>query len=245
MKVYILEDEINILKYILSLVEKIPYLQVVGYAADIGKAQIEISKYQPELILADIQLKDGNSFSLLSTLETNAYVIFITAYNQYAIDALNIGAFAYLLKPIDPSALEETIDRCYRKDQAYKFNQQQAEIAATRYKGASQTDRVALKSLDFTQIVPINDIIYCQSDKGYTTFFLNDGSKVMVSKILKEYESILPETIFVRCHQSYLANTGYIHKYFKDGYLEMTNGDQIPVSDRKRQVIIDYIESMG
>ena len=245
MKVYILEDEMNILKYILSLVEKMPYLQVVGYAADIGKAQIEIPKYHPELILADIQLKDGNSFSLLNTVETNAYVIFITAYNQYAIDALNIGAFAYLLKPIDPAAFEETIDRCYRKDQAYKFNQQQIEIAASRYRGSTPTEKIALKSLDYTQIVPVNDIIYCQSDKGYTTFFLNDGSKIMVSKILKEYESILPEKVFIRCHQSYLANTAYIRKYFKDGYLEMANGDQIPVSDRKRQVVIDYIESIG
>ncbi len=245
MKVYILEDELNILKYILSLVEKIPYLQVVGYAADIGKAQIEISTYQPELILADIQLKDGNSFSLLSTVETNAYIIFITAYNQYAIDALNIGAFGYLLKPIDPSAFEDTIDRCYRKDQAYKFNQQQIEIAAGRYRDATPIEKIALKSLDYTQIVPVSDIIYCQSDKGYTTFFLNDGSKIMVSKILKEYEGILPETVFIRCHQSYLANTAYIRKYFKDGYLEMTNGDQIPVSDRKRQVVIDYIESIG
>ncbi|HTG56510.1 MAG TPA: LytTR family DNA-binding domain-containing protein [Niabella sp.] len=245
MKVYILEDELNILKYILSLVEKIPYLQVVGYSADISKAQIEISKYQPELILADIQLKDGNSFSLLSNLETNAHVIFITAYNQYAIDALNMGAFGYLLKPIDPSVFEEIIDRCYRKEQAYKFNQQQIAIAAGRYSGITPTDRIALKSLDFTQIVAVNDIIYCQSDKGYTTFFLRDGSKLMVSKILKEYESILPETIFIRCHQSYLANTAYIRKYFKDGYLEMTNGNKIPVSDRKRQVVSDYIESIS
>ncbi len=245
MKVYILEDEVNILKYILSLVDKIPYLQVVGYAADIHKAQNEISQYQPELILADIQLKDGNSFSLLSNIKTNAYVIFITAYNQYAIDALNIGAFAYLLKPIDPSIFEETIDRCYRKGQAYKFNQQQAEIAANRYRGVTKAERIALKSFDFTQIVSVKDIIYCQSDKGYTTFFLDDGSKILVSKILKEYESILPESIFIRCHQSYLANTSYIRKYFKDGYLEMTNGDHVPVSDRKRQVVLDYIESIS
>ncbi|MCH5719730.1 LytR/AlgR family response regulator transcription factor [Niabella hibiscisoli] len=182
MKVYILEDEVNILKYLLSLVDKIPYLQVVGYAADIQKAKNEILQYQPELILADIQLKDGNSFTLLSTVETNAHVIFITAYNQYAIDALNIGAFGYLLKPIDPSAFEETIDRCYRKDQAYKFNRQQMEIAARRYTGVAQLERIALKSFDFTQIVFVKDIIYCQSDKGYTTFFWRMAVKYWLVK---------------------------------------------------------------
>ena len=87
MKVYILEDEANILKYILSLIVDIPYLQVVGYAGEISEAEIEIEQQQPDLILADIHLKDGNSFSLFHKMEVNAQIIFITAYSNYAIDA--------------------------------------------------------------------------------------------------------------------------------------------------------------
>src|SRR5699024_5415191 len=113
MNVYILEDEINILKYIISLVEDIPYLKLVGYAQDIEKGKKEIVSLQPDLILADIQLRDGNSFTLFNEIELNYQIIFITAFNQYAVDALNLGAFAYLLKPVNPEKFEETVMRCY------------------------------------------------------------------------------------------------------------------------------------
>jgi len=116
MKVYILEDEINILKHIISLVEAIPYLQIVGYSAEISKAQTEIPNLKPDLILSDIQLTDGTSFTLFQNIDiADIPVIFITAYNQFAIEALNIGAFAYLLKPIETEVFNETLDRCFHK----------------------------------------------------------------------------------------------------------------------------------
>ena len=99
MKVYILEDEINILKYLISLVEALPFVQIVGYASEIAKAEKEIPILQPELILSDIQLADGNSFTLFSRIKTDSLqIIFITAFNQFAMEALNLGAFAYLSK---------------------------------------------------------------------------------------------------------------------------------------------------
>jgi two-component system LytT family response regulator len=244
MTVYILEDETNILQYILSLVGEIPYLQVVGYAADIAKAQREIPQLQPELILADIQLKDGNSFTLFNTIETEAPIIFITAYNQYAMDALNLGAFAYLLKPIDTAAFNNAIDRCYRKTENFKFTRYQLEIAENYYNKKSEPQRIALKSVNFMQIVVIDEILYCKSDKGYTTFFLENGSKIMVSKLLKDYEELLPANKFIRCHQSYMVNMRFILRYYKEGEIELTNGDKIPVSDRKRNTLIEYIEKM-
>ena len=153
MKVYILEDEVNIREYILSLAGDIPYLQVVGCAAEITTAQKEIQQLQPDLILADIELKDGTCFTLFNTIKTDAHIIFITAYNQYAIDALNLGAFAYLLKPVDTAAFNNTIDRCYKKIEAYRLTKQQLEITDSHYQKKDTPRRIVLKNFDFIQIV--------------------------------------------------------------------------------------------
>ncbi|MDR2223202.1 MAG: LytTR family DNA-binding domain-containing protein [Flavobacteriaceae bacterium] len=242
MKVYVLEDEKNILSYIVSLLVDIPYVQLVGCSGELSKARKEIQEQQPDLILADIQLKDGNSFALLQELE-EVKVIFITAFNHYAIQALNIGAFAYLLKPIDEQEFKETIERCYQKQEQFKYVKQQAEVASN-YMIQDTVKRIALRNFDYTQIVCIDDIIYCQSDKGYTTFYLKDGNKIMVSKVLKEYVNLLPEQQFIRCHQSYLVNVNYISKYFKEGSIELLNKQLIPVSERKKEVIVEYIQKM-
>lgn len=244
MKVYILEDEINILKYIIALVEDLPYLKMVGYAQDIEKGKKEIVALQPDLILADIQLKDGNSFTLFNEIELNAQVVFITAYDQYAMDALNLGAFAYLLKPVDPDEFEQTMERCYKNKQEITQQKQQLQLSQNFYEHKKVLDRIALPGERYTQIVNIENILYCQSDKGYTTFYLKDGDSILVSKILKEYERLLPDDIFLRCHQSYLVNLNYIKRYFRDGEIEMTNGNRVYVSERKKHLIVDYLNSL-
>ncbi len=244
MKTYILEDEINILKYILSLVNEISYLQVVGYATDIRKAEAEIPLLQPELILADIQLKDDNSFNLFNKIQTEAHIVFITAYHQYAIDALNLGAFAYLLKPVDTVLFNETMERCYKKDASHKLDKQQVQLAAGYYNKQEKPCRIALRSSDVVEIVDIADILYCRSDKGYTTFFMTGNRKIIVSKVLKEYDGLLPEESFIRCHQSYLVNIQYIRRFYKEGQIELHTGERIPVSDRKKGMVINFIEKL-
>ncbi len=134
MKIYILEDEVRILQHLLQVVQEIPYVQVVGHAADIATAATEIPALRPDIILADIRLKDGDSFRLFHEIGNDGFqVIFLTAYDQYAIQALNMGAFGYLLKPIDEQALAEMLDRCYHHRQQEQFDRQQLEIARQHY----------------------------------------------------------------------------------------------------------------
>ncbi|MFD1770469.1 LytR/AlgR family response regulator transcription factor [Sphingobacterium suaedae] len=244
LKVYILEDELNILKYIWSILDEIPYVKVVGYSTEVRKAEIEIKAFMPDLILADIQLKDGFSLELLSRLNLDLPIIFITAYSQYAIEALNIGAIGYITKPIDPALLTEAVDKCHRRAEEYKFNQNQLRMAEMHLKAPSVLQRIALKTFEYTQIVCVEDIVYCEGDKGYTTFFLRDDSKLVVSKVLKYFEELLPDTQFIRCHQSYLVNTRHILKYYKDGQLEMLNKAFVPVSNRKRDLMMQYIDKL-
>ncbi|WP_231460246.1 MULTISPECIES: LytTR family DNA-binding domain-containing protein [unclassified Pedobacter] len=248
MKLYILEDEIRILQHILQIVEKIDYLEVVGSAGEIAVAGKEIPALKPDIILADIRLKDGDSFHLFDAIGTNDFqVIFLTAYDQYAIQALNLGAFGYLLKPIDELSLTTHLNKCYHHRQQEAIGQQQLAIAKEHYlaQGLAATKRIALKSLEYIEVVSIEDIIFCKSDKGYTTFYLNNGNEILVSKGLKEYESLLTPFGFLRCHQSYLVNFKYVKKYYREGYLQMENKVKILVSSRKKDEVLRYLENIA
>ncbi len=248
MKIYILEDETLILRHLMSILQQIPYVQVVGYAPSIAKAAKEIPQLQPDLILADIRLKDGDSFQLFSEIDTAGYqVIFLTAYDEYAIQALNVGALAYLLKPVDETVLTETLDKCYRKKETEKFNRQQIDVAGSHYhnRDAVPSKRLALKSLEFIEVISTDEIIFCKSDGGYTTFHFQNAQPIVVSKGLKEYEKILEPLGFLRCHQSYLVNVIFIKKYYKEGYLQMTNKQEVPVSTRKKEEVLKYLESIS
>ncbi len=245
MTVYLLEDENNILRHLMSLIQEIPYLKMVGYSDTITQARKEIREKNPELILADIQLRDGSSFEVFKNMDLRPHLIFITAYEQYAVDALNCGAFAYLLKPIDEAVFKNTLDRCFLKAEEYRFTRQQLELSAGYFGERNQPFRLALKTTTHTQVVSIEDIIYCQSDKGYTTFYIKGDKPLMVSKVIREYESLLPAAQFLRCHQSYLVNINCIRKYFLEGYIELNDGTLIPVSARKKMLVREFLHKIG
>lgn len=248
MKIYILEDEVRILQHILQIVKKLDYLEIVGTAGEIALAKREIPLLKPDIILADIRLKDGDSFHLFDEIRlTDFQVIFLTAYDQYAIQALNLGAFGYLLKPIDEISLTAHLNKCYHHREQEILDRQQLAIAKEHYlaQGLAASKRIALKSLEYIEVVAIEDIIYCKSDKGYTTFYLNSGNQILVSKGLKEYENLLTPFGFLRCHQSYLVNFKYVKKYYREGYLQMENKENILVSSRKKEEVLRYLENIA
>lgn len=248
MKLYILEDEIRILQHILQIVKKIDYLEVVGTAAEISSAAVEIPNLKPDIILADIRLKDGDSFQLFHEIGIDDFqVIFLTAYDQYAIQALNLGAFGYLLKPIDEVSLTAALNKCFHHREQEKFEQQQLAVSRDHYlaQGVAATKRIALKSVEFIEIIAIEDIMFCKSDKGYTSFYLTNGKEIVVSKGLKEYEALLTPFGFLRCHQSFLVNFKYVKKYYREGYLQMENKENILVSSRKKEEVLRYLENIA
>lgn len=243
MRVYVLEDEENIRNYILSILREIPDIEVVGYTDQVKTALEEIPKLEPQLILADIQLKDTISFRLFDTLDIEKYkVIFITAFSHYSIQALNLGAIGYLLKPIADDELKAAIQKVIDKNEAYLVQQSQLQLANSYIEKPKEVNRIVLKNRDYLQIILCDDIVYCEGDKGYTTFFLNNEPGVLVSKVLKEYETLLSPAHFIRCHQSYLVNMNYVTRYFKEGYLQLKTGVKIPVSARKKDDVLKYLE---
>lgn len=249
MKVFILEDEVRILQHIIELLKNIPYIEIVGHAAEVASAATEIPRLQPDVILADIRLKDGDSFLLFEKIGTDhLQIIFLTAYDQYAMQALNLGALGYLLKPIDAVLLREKLEKCYQRLENRHFpNQEQVEVARNHYlsQGNPESKRIALKSVEYIEIVDIRDILYCRGDRGYTTFYLTNSREILVSKSLKEYEAILVAYGFLRCHQSYLISVNHIKKYYREGVLQMQNDSHIPVSQRKKEEVLSFLQSIS
>lgn len=238
-RVVIVEDQPVIRNDILSLTQKQPGFIVVGSCGSVHDALILIPSTNPDLLLLDITLTDGNGFDILQKLSPVTFkVIFLTADNKYAIKAIKYGALDYLLKPIDEDEFKSALDKVL---QSYPVKQEQVTIAQQQLENNTPHDRLVLRSQQYLQIVSFAEIIYCQSDSGYTTFHLADGRQVLTSKYIKEYEELLPANIFLRPHQSYVVNSRYIDRYHKDGYLILKDSTQIPVSSRRKDAVIEYL----
>ena len=232
MKTILVEDKAYIRKGLLNLLQLIDTnVEVIGECGSVKEAVVVAKACQPDLIFLDINLSDGNAFDFLEqTQDLNFKIIFITAYEEYALRALKIGAVDYILKPVDIDDLEAAI----KKVESLSIIKQKAQIQTVKEVLQQPETKLILSLHDSYQVVDLNELLYCESDKGYTTFYCMDGKKYLVSKILKEFETQLQDAHFVRPHQSFMVNLKYIDKYDKSGVIHLTNGKQIPVSSRKK-----------
>lgn len=245
LRVLIIDDEPIIRKDMEMLLRKHDDLVVVGACGSIKEASVLLQTTSPDLLLLDIQLSDGTGLDLLQELDHIPFqVIFITAYNQFAIKAIKYGALDYLLKPIDELELNEALDKVRASRQQVNSNIKDGwNVARSHLSQVNKgmQDRIVLRSQQYLQVVPFEEIVYCQNDGGYTHFFLTSKKKIVVSKSIKEYNDLLPDEQFLRPHQSYLVNVHFIDKFHKDGYLILRTGEEIPVSTRKKDHVVAFL----
>lgn len=203
--------------------------------AENGKEGLELLKsLVPDIIFLDVEMPEMTGFEMLQHYHGKAHIIFTTAYNQYAIKAIKHGAFDYLLKPIDIEELKQTIHKI-----VLSGNQTKDHLIKS-----TPVTRLSIPSLEGFKFIYIKDIVYLEADSNYTTFYLYDGSKVISSKTMKEYESLLTENSFFRSHHSYLINLHFVSSYIKtDGdQIIMTTGAKLYLSRRRKQ---DFLEAMN
>ncbi len=236
LKTLIVEDELYIRKGLISMIESLDKeIDIIGECESVKDAVTVTNACKPDLILLDINLVDGNAFDFLDqTTEHSFRVIFITAYEQYALQALKNGAVDYILKPVDVEELEAAIDKAHLENVTQKEHLEIVKNQLIR----KQKDRLVLRLQEGYQVIDFETLIYCKSDKGYTTFYLSGGKSYMASKPLKEFESQLPIKKFIRTHQSFIVNMDYVDKYDKNGYIFLKSGDTIPVSTRKKDMFV-------
>ncbi|MCG8574521.1 MAG: LytTR family DNA-binding domain-containing protein [Flavobacteriales bacterium] len=239
MKAIIVEDKEQIRKGLLRLLTSIEHtIDVVGECESVKEAVVVAKACKPDLVFLDINLTDGTGFDFLEQTESFPFkVIFITAYEEYALRALKIGAVDYLLKPVDVDELQNAINKV--GELAVETQKQQISNAKKVYN--KDNDTLILSLQDSFQLIDLKELMYCESDKGYTTFFLSDGKRHLASKSLKEFEEQLNQSYFTRPHQSYIVNLNFIDRYDKSGTIYLKNDIKIPVSSRKKNNFLTHL----
>jgi two-component system LytT family response regulator len=239
MKALLVEDKAYIRKGLLNLLQLIDTeVEVIGECGSVKEAVVVANACQPDLIFLDINLTDGTGFDVLDQIEHLDFkVIFITAYEEFALKALKIGAVDYLLKPVDVKDLEVALQKVLNLPVA----EQKQQIQAAKSVWNNEDSKLILSLHDSFQVVDLSELMFCESDKGYTSFYCSDGKKHVVSKTLKEFEEQLTLNGFTRPHQSFMVNLKFIDKYDKSGVIHLKNGKKIPVSSRKKEQFVSSL----
>jgi two-component system, LytTR family, response regulator len=246
MKAIIIDDEKKGREILHTLIQQYcEEVEVLGSAENSEKAYELIIKNKPDVIFLDIEMPDGDGFSLLERFDDIPFqVIFTTAYDQYAIKAIKYHALDYLLKPFAIEDLQSALSNVRKFAQSDIIKNRYIDFLAAHR--LTFSGRVALPIKDGVIYLMICDIIRIESDGSYSTFYTNDG-QYMVSKNLKEYEDLMPSEFF-RVHKSHLINIKKVKKYLRtDGYFaEMQDGSKVEISRRKKdeflQIMNDHIK---
>lgn len=232
----IIDDEQDGRDYISLLLEnEFPEIQNSYQASSVEEAYIYLSKNTPDILFLDIQLKDGTAFDLLSKFrEVDSQIIFITAFEHFAIQAIKNGAADYLLKPIK------------KMDFIIAVNKVLENLRKSKTATVLQSNKISLPTLQGFKITDINDIIRCEADSSYTTFYLTDKTKVIVSKTLHEFEELLSKYSFFRIHHKHLINLSHLKEYIKGkgGQVVMADHSVLDVSVRKKNDFLNRIEHL-
>ncbi len=208
-----------------------------------------IAAFQPDIVLLDVEMDDGQGFDLLRKLEqTNFQLIFTTAHNQYAVQAFKVSAIDYLLKPIDPYELHQSLNKAMHNIKQMQL-QQQVQVLLQQVAPKPETERqIVLKDMEKTYFVKMKDVLFCEAEGAYTKFNIANTEPIFVSKNLRFYEDLLSDAGFIRTHHSCLVNSARIKLFDRkidSGVLVLDTGHTIPVSQRKKEYVMQYLENKG
>jgi two-component system, LytTR family, response regulator len=247
MKAVIVEDELHSRETLRNLIEEFcPDVEVSGMAGSVKEAVELIRQVKPNVVFLDIELQVGTGFDVLAQLSELTFdVIFTTAYEHYAIRAIKFSSLDYLLKPIDLEELQQAIDkaRTHQNDFALK---QQLEILLANMAGKGMK-RICLATADRLEFVHVGEIILCEASGSYTNIYLKGNRMIMVSKNLKEYETLLADENFMRVHNSYLINLREVKQFVKSegGYILMNSDQQVSISPKKRDEFLERMTTIS
>jgi two-component system LytT family response regulator len=245
MKVVVIDNERNIRTSVVDLIKAFcPQITSIDEANGVVSGLKKIHEINPDIVFTDVEMDDGTGMDMLAKLsEIKFQVIFITAHNKYAIDAFRFSAIDFLTKPINPDELAKSVQKAEASMKSRLLSEQ---ISVMNEKNVSSEEKkIVLKELDAIHIIKVKDLICCEASGIYTTFYINNNKQIVVSKNLKEYEEILEPFKFLRVHNSFLINANKIEKFEKSdgGFLIMEGGHRVPVSQRKRDVVMEFLKN--
>ncbi len=248
-RVVIVDDEPNARQVVRNILEHYcKTVEVVGEAENVSTGVATINRLKPDLVLLDIRMPDGTGFNLLKKIKNlNFHFIFITAHEEYAIQAIKQSALDYIVKPINTNELISAVENAVLT--IPKDNEQNSKLETLVHNESSKDvseKRIVLNTHDSIYVVKVQDIISCKADKNYTEVNIINKPKLVISKTLKEIEGMLAGCGFFRTHQSHLVNLKYIDHYEKGlgGIIVLQDSSRIPVSSRKKELFLKMISNI-
>lgn len=242
LRTIIIDDEPNAVGLLaLRLLQHCPQIDVVASCTSSHKGVQAILEHRPDLVFLDIEMPQMNGFEVLEAVSGVSFsLVFVTAYDKFALKAFRYSAVDYLLKPIDTQELVQAVQRVEnsRKTAPEQIQHLKGQLSNG---GKSLPDRIALPYQNGVAFVNLTDILYCESDDNYTKFYLADGQHYLATKPLRDIQELLEERDFLRVHRQYLINLSHIKKFVKGegNYVVMTNGQSIPVSRTQKDRLME------
>ena len=242
MRTIIIDDELDNVKLLaLQLKLYCPKVQILAECTQSKEGLLKIKELAPDLVFLDIEMPIMNGFELLEAVgHLNFQLIFVTAYDQFAVKAFKYSALDYLLKPIDTRELQAAVSKAMLSSQT---DERQLHLLKQQFDTNEHKlpDKIALPYQNGVIFTEINKVIYCEADNNYTRIFLQDGTQYLVSKTLKSIQDILEERNFLRVHRQYLVNLDQIARYVKGekNYLIMSDGKNIAVARSQKEKLVE------
>lgn len=242
----LIDDEPKNTRILQKMLEEFcPDTCCAGLAASAEEGEDLIRKVSPDLVFLDIQLSKEDAFNLLERLLPVKFeIIFVTAYNEYAVRAFRYSAIDYLLKPVNIQELSTAVQRAAQKLKQRDANGQLHNLLTSLRNPGITQHKLALPNAECLTFIAIEDIVRCEASGGYTFFHMSNGEKLLSTRTIKEYEELLPPEMFMRIHNSHIVNLMHVKKYYRGrgGYIEMDGKTTIEVSTRRRN---DFLSRFG
>jgi two-component system LytT family response regulator len=244
MKAIIIDDEKDSRQILANYLAKYcPDVVVCGFGESVATGLHVIQKHNPDIVFLDIEMPYGNGFDLLDKVGEHSFeTVFVTAFGNYAIQALNQSAAYYLLKPIDIDELVRAVEKI-RKERSEENYSQHARVLLDNLRGGGQ-QKIMLPTLEGFEIVSITSILYCEAADNFTKFYFEGSQSLLICRTLKYFEDVLGTHGFLRIHRSYLINPTFVIRYSKGkgGYVTMKNNQELEVSANKKQKFLKLFE---
>lgn len=245
-KTIIVDDEMKSQATLQKLLERYcPGVEIIGFAHNVASAIKIIDDLKPDLVYLDISMPDGDGFEVLEKVTNRSFeVVFTTAFNDYAIKAFQFSALHYLLKPINYIELQNSVKR-FNKNKTDVGLNEKIQILCDSLNNHHQ--KIILPTANGLRIIELSQIVRCEADGSYTNFYLTDGSMLMVSKVLSNFDEILPPELFCRVHSKHLVNLNFVSQYIKGrgGRIVLTNGKEVEVSESKKKDFLNRLKQLA
>ena len=248
-KTIIIEDEKRAQILLQNILEKhFPKVEILAFADDLPSGIKAIHKHKPDFVFLDIEMPNFSGLEILDFFnekDVNFSIIFTTAYNHYAIEALKIAAVDYLLKPLNKEDISEALGRFEKKNNAYN---QESFSSLKSIISDKKINKIAIPEGNQLHFIKPEDIVYIKADNSYSELYLENGKQMIVSRSIKNFEDGLKENpCFCRIHKSYLINTQFVEKYDKSngGWVTLSNKKEFPISPEKIDVFMSLINKIS